>query len=91
MIYQSLCTNAQLVEVLCLTDEQPLLDDIDEEGAGIFAVRRADFDDTPETEKKREDMLFVPSVFSGRYIVTWVTTAIHACQYILLYEKISKF
>jgi hypothetical protein len=40
MIYQSLCTNAQLVEVLCLTDEQPLLDDIDEEGAGIFAVRR---------------------------------------------------
>ena len=69
MIYQSLHTNGQLVEVLCLTDEQPLLDDIDEEGAGIFAVRRADFDDTPETEKKKEDMLFVPSVFASKYIM----------------------
>ncbi|VDI43750.1 coiled-coil and C2 domain-containing protein 2A [Mytilus galloprovincialis] len=45
-------------------DEQPLLDDIDEEGVGMVAIRRADYDDTPETEKKREEMLFIPSVFS---------------------------
>lgn len=51
----------------CNIDEQPLLDDIDEEGVGMVAIRRADYDDTPETEKKREEMLFIPSVFSSKH------------------------
>lgn len=47
-------------------DEIPLLDAIiseeaDEEGYGLVAVRRAEYDDSPEIEKKLQEMLFVPS------------------------------
>lgn len=46
-------------------DEQLLIPEGDEEGIGFYVVRKADYDDSPETEKKREDMLFSPSIFSA--------------------------
>lgn len=45
-------------------DEVPLMEDVDEEGYGFYAVRKAEYDDTPETAKKEAEKLYYPSVTS---------------------------
>lgn len=43
------------------------MEDVDEEGYGFYAVRKAEYDDTPETAKKEAQKLYYPSVTSGVY------------------------
>lgn len=50
-----------------VVDEVPLMEDVDEEGYGFYAVRKAEYDDTPETAKKEAQKLYYPSVTSGVY------------------------
>lgn len=50
-----------------VVDEVPLMEDVDEEGYGFYAVRKAEYDDTPETAKKEAEKLYYPSVTSGVY------------------------
>lgn len=50
-----------------IVDEVPLIEDVDEEGYGFYAVRKAEYDDTPETAKKEAEKLYYPSVTSGVY------------------------
>nr|XP_022316561.1 coiled-coil and C2 domain-containing protein 2A-like isoform X3 [Crassostrea virginica] len=45
-------------------DEIPLMEDVDEEGFGYYAIRKAEYDDSPETAKKEAEKLFYPSVTS---------------------------
>ena len=41
------------------------MEDVDEEGFGFYAIRKAEYDDSPETAKKEAEKLFYPSVTSG--------------------------
>ena len=50
---------------LWLLDEIPLMEDVDEEGFGYYAIRKAEYDDSRETAKKEAEKLFYPSVTSG--------------------------
>lgn len=54
-----------ILYTILFIDEEFLIPEGDDEGIGLLVVRKAEYDDSPETEKKREDMLFVPSVFSS--------------------------
>ncbi|XP_048762965.2 coiled-coil and C2 domain-containing protein 2A-like isoform X2 [Ostrea edulis] len=45
-------------------DEVPLMEDVDEEGYGSYAIRKPEFDDSPEMAKKEAEKLFYPSVTS---------------------------
>jgi hypothetical protein len=63
-----------------IVDEVPLMEDVDEEGYGYYAIRKAEYDDSPETAKKEADQLFYPSVTSGQFVVLYFTDKTCMCQ-----------
>lgn len=43
------------------------MEDVDEEGYGSYAIRKPEYDDSPEMAKKEAEKLFYPSVTSGQF------------------------
>ena len=59
--------HACLENICDISDEKPLLDeeDVDEGGYGMYAWRRAEYDDSKETYDKQLAVLYYPDISTG--------------------------